>query len=50
MEHEEDRLLSTMLFNLVAFMIMMNLAKSEIKRKVRTYTGENQYEKNAERT
>ena len=34
LEHEEDRLLSTMLFNIVAFMIMMNLNKIEIKKKV----------------
>jgi hypothetical protein len=34
LEHEEDRLLSTMLFNLVAFMVMMNLNKTEIKKKV----------------
>ena len=28
------RLLSTMLFNLVAFMVMMQMQKTEVKRKV----------------
>ena len=35
LEHDEDRLLSTMLFNLVAFMVMMQMSKGEIKKKVR---------------
>ena len=34
LEHDEDRLLSTMLFNLVAFMVMMQMPKQEIKKKV----------------
>ena len=34
LEHDEDRLLSTMLFNLVAFMVMMQMPKPEIKKKV----------------
>ena len=34
LEHEEDRLLSTMLFNLVAYMVMMQVNKNEIKKKV----------------
>jgi hypothetical protein len=39
LEHDEDRLLSTMLFNLVAFMVMMQMKKDEIKRKVRRLLG-----------
>ena len=35
LEHDEDRLLSTMLFNLMAFMVMMQMEKIDIKRKVR---------------
>ena len=33
------RLLSTMLFNLVAFMVMMQMEKTDIKRKVRRLLG-----------
>ncbi|XP_023229824.1 MAP kinase-activating death domain protein-like isoform X3 [Centruroides sculpturatus] len=33
LEHDEDRLLSTMLYNMVAFMVMMNVNKTEIRRK-----------------
>lgn len=39
MEHEEDRLLSTMLYNLVAMMVMMNVNKVECKRKCRRLLG-----------
>ena len=39
LEHEEDRLLSTMLFNLVAFMVMMQINKNEIKKKVKILNG-----------
>ena len=39
LEHDEDRLLSTMLYNLMAFMVMMQMDKSEIKRKVRRLLG-----------
>jgi len=39
LEHDEDRLLSTMLFNLMAFMVMMQMDKTEIKRKVRRLLG-----------
>ncbi|KAG0714005.1 MAP kinase-activating death domain protein [Chionoecetes opilio] len=39
LEHEEDRLLSTMLYNMVAFMIMVNIRKEEIKRKIRRLLG-----------
>ncbi|XP_068224793.1 MAP kinase-activating death domain protein-like isoform X6 [Palaemon carinicauda] len=39
LEHEEDRLLSTMLYNLVAFMVMVNVRKEDIKRKVRRLLG-----------
>ncbi|KAK6619571.1 hypothetical protein RUM43_012328 [Polyplax serrata] len=39
LEHEEDRLLSTMLYNLVAMMVMMNVNKVECKRKCRRLLG-----------
>ncbi|XP_071452693.1 MAP kinase-activating death domain protein isoform X9 [Hetaerina americana] len=39
LEHEEDRLLSTMLYNLVAILVMMNVSKQEIKKKVRRLLG-----------
>ena len=39
LEHDEDRLLSTMLFNLMAFMVMMQMDKTEMKRKVRRLLG-----------
>ncbi|XP_049779283.1 MAP kinase-activating death domain protein [Schistocerca cancellata] len=39
LEHDEDRLLSTMLYNLVAIMVMMNVNKLDIKRKVRRLLG-----------
>ncbi|KAG8235675.1 hypothetical protein J437_LFUL015733 [Ladona fulva] len=39
LEHEEDRLLSTMLYNLVAILVMMNVSKAEIKKKVRRLLG-----------
>ncbi|GLH13288.1 MAP kinase-activating death domain protein [Gryllus bimaculatus] len=39
LEHDEDRLLSTMLYNLVAIMVMMNVNKLEVKRKVRRLLG-----------
>lgn len=39
MEHEEDRLLSTLLYNLVAFMVMVDVDKTELKRKVRRLLG-----------
>jgi len=39
LEHDEDRLLSTMLYNLVAIMVMMNVNKMELKRKVRRLLG-----------
>ncbi|EEB16134.1 map-kinase activating death domain protein, putative [Pediculus humanus corporis] len=39
LEHEEDRLLSTMLYNLVAMMVMMNVNKLECKRKCRRLLG-----------
>jgi hypothetical protein len=34
MEYDEDRLLSALLYNLVAFMVMMNVSRNEIRRKV----------------
>lgn len=39
LEHDEDRLLSTMLFNLSAELVMLNVYKEEIKRKVRRLLG-----------
>ncbi|KAG8190369.1 hypothetical protein JTE90_022014 [Oedothorax gibbosus] len=33
LEHDEDRLLSTLLYNTVAFMVMLNVNKQEIRRK-----------------
>ncbi|PSN33006.1 MAP kinase-activating death domain protein, partial [Blattella germanica] len=39
LEHDEDRLLSTMLYNLVAIMVMLNVNKMELKRKVRRLLG-----------
>ncbi|XP_050410636.1 MAP kinase-activating death domain protein isoform X2 [Patella vulgata] len=39
LEHDEDRILSTMLFNLVSFMIMLRVNKVEIKKKIRRLLG-----------
>lgn len=39
LEHDEDRLLSTMLFNLTAELVMLNVHKEELKRKVRRLLG-----------
>lgn len=39
LEHDEDRLLSTMLFNLTAELVMLNVNKEELKRKVRRLLG-----------
>ena len=39
LEHDEDRLLSTMLYNLIAQLVMLNLKKEEIKRKCRRLLG-----------
>lgn len=39
LEHDEDRLLSVMLYNLVGFMLMMRVPKVEIKKKVRRLLG-----------
>uniref|UniRef100_T1JDW8 MAP kinase-activating death domain protein n=1 Tax=Strigamia maritima TaxID=126957 RepID=T1JDW8_STRMM len=39
LEHDEDRLLSTLLYNVVACMVMINVNKLEIKRKVRRLVG-----------
>lgn len=39
LEVEEDRLLSTLLYNLVAFMVMVNCNRIEMKRKVRRLLG-----------
>lgn len=39
LEHDEDRLLSSMLFNLTAVLVMLNVNKEELKRKVRRLLG-----------
>lgn len=39
LEEDEDRLLSTVLYNLVAFMICMDVDKTAIKKKVRRLIG-----------
>jgi hypothetical protein len=39
LEHEEDRLLATFLYNMTAFMIMVNVNRTEIRRKVRRLLG-----------
>lgn len=39
LEFEEDRLLSTMLYNLTAFMVMMQCIKTEVKKKNRRLLG-----------
>ncbi|WAR01209.1 MADD-like protein, partial [Mya arenaria] len=39
LEHDEDRLLSVLLYNLVSFMIMTRIHKTEIKKKIRRLLG-----------
>ena len=39
LELDEDRLLSTMLYNLTAFMVMMQVEKGAVRRKVRRLVG-----------
>ncbi|XP_067210370.1 MAP kinase-activating death domain protein isoform X8 [Linepithema humile] len=39
LEHEEDRLLCTLLHNLTAILVMLNVDKNELKRKVRRLLG-----------
>lgn len=39
LEHDEDRLLAILLYNMIAFMIMMKVSKNEIRRKVRRMLG-----------
>ena len=39
LEHDEERLLSTMLYNLVAYMIMMQIDQADVKRIVRRLLG-----------
>lgn len=39
LEHDEDRLLSTMLYNVTAELVMLSVHKEEIKRKVRRLLG-----------
>lgn len=39
LEAEEDRLLSTVLYNMVAFMVMVNANQTDIKRKIRRLLG-----------
>eukprot|EP00094_Tigriopus_californicus_P007677 TCALIF_07393-PA protein Name:"Similar to rab3-GEF MAP kinase-activating death domain protein (Drosophila melanogaster)" AED:0.23 eAED:0.14 QI:0/0.48/0.46/0.88/0.96/0.96/26/0/2175 len=39
LEQDEDRLLSTMLYNMVAYMVMMSIEKKDIKKKARRLLG-----------
>lgn len=39
LEHEEDKLLATMLYNLTAILVMLNCNKVEVKRKIRRLLG-----------
>lgn len=39
LEVDEDRLLAVMLYNLIAFMVMMRVNKDEIRRKIRRMLG-----------
>ncbi|XP_054153734.1 MAP kinase-activating death domain protein-like isoform X2 [Oppia nitens] len=39
LEHEEDRLLATFLYNLTAFMLMLDINRTEIRRKIRRLLG-----------
>lgn len=39
LEHEEDKLLATQLYNLTAILVMLNVHKDEIKRKIRRLLG-----------
>ena len=39
LEHDEDRLLAILLYNVIGFMIMMRVSKNEIRRKVRRLLG-----------
>jgi hypothetical protein len=39
LEHEEDRLLATQLYNLVSFMLMMDVQRTELKQKIRRLLG-----------
>lgn len=39
LEHDEDRLLSTMLYNVTAVLVMLSVNKKEIQRKVRRLLG-----------
>lgn len=39
LEEDEDRLLATMLYNLVAFMTALNVSKDTVKKKVRRLLG-----------
>ena len=39
LEHDEDRLLCILLYNMIAFMTMVRVSRNEIKRKVRRMLG-----------
>ncbi|CAG9838073.1 unnamed protein product [Diabrotica balteata] len=39
LEHEEDKLLATQLYNLTAILVMLNCHKEEVKRKIRRLLG-----------
>ena len=39
LEHDEDRLLSILLYNMIGFMVMIRVSRNEIRRKVRRMLG-----------
>ena len=39
LEHDEDRLLAILLYNMIGFMVMMRVSKNETRRKVRRMLG-----------
>lgn len=39
LEHEEDKLLATQLYNLTAILVMLSCNKDEVKRKIRRLLG-----------
>lgn len=39
LEHDEDKLLAHMLYNITAFMVMMRVAKPEVRKKIRRLLG-----------
>ena len=39
LEHDEDKLLAHMLYNITAFMVMMRVHKAEVRKKIRRLLG-----------